>query len=151
MSQDLKELYRRVVLEHNRAPHNFGALENATHHAEGNNPLCGDRVEIFLNLVEEKVQQVRFVGEGCAICTASASLMTEYLQGKTMAEVKQLQTKFHQLLADELHIEQEAESLGELIVFAGVAQYPARIKCATLAWHTLQAALDHSPETVSTE
>lgn len=151
MSQDLKKLYRSVVLEHNRSPRNFGAPKEATHHAEGNNPLCGDRVELFVNVSDGAMQRVSFVGEGCAICTASASLMTEIMQGKSTSEAKLLQAQFFQLLSGELTAEQCSELLGELVVFAGVTQYPARIKCANLAWHTLQAALEDSQETVSTE
>lgn len=151
MSQDLKDLYRKVVLDHNRSPRNFGALERTTHRAEGSNPLCGDRVELFLEIMEEKVQEIGFSGEGCAICTASASLLTEAIKGKTKQEVGQLQELFHQLLSGTINVEKEGDVLGELVVFGGVAQYPTRIKCATLAWQTLLAALEHSQDTVSTE
>ncbi|TNE48381.1 MAG: SUF system NifU family Fe-S cluster assembly protein [Deltaproteobacteria bacterium] len=150
MSQNLQDLYRKVVLEHNRNPRNFGALENFTHHAKGNNPLCGDCVELFLQVEGNEVQQVGFEGEGCAICNASSSLLTEAIQGQSLQQVHSLHQRFEQMLAGEFSAQDEQE-LGPLLVFTGLADFPARLKCATLAWRTLQAALENSEAPVSTE
>lgn len=146
---DLRELYQEVILDHNRSPRNFGPLEDAMLHADGHNPLCGDKLTIALNVVDEIVTDVRFEGSGCAISKASASLMTEGIKGKTLDEVKALFERFHQLVTD-----QQAPGdagLGKLAVFAGVRDYPARVKCAILAWHTLIAAVDNAQDPISTE
>ena len=145
---DLKELYRDVILDHNRQPRNFGPLEGANHHAEGNNPLCGDRLSLAVRLNGERIEDIRFEGRGCAISTASASLMTESLKGKTREEAMRLIDKFHDLLTTDTPASRD---LGKLVVFCGVRDYPARVKCATLAWHTLKSALNGSSETVTTE
>lgn len=151
MSTELGELYRKVVLEHNRNPKNFGALPSYTHHALGHNPLCGDRIELFLRLENQQIQQVGFVGEGCAICVASASLLTEAMQHKTPEQMAALMRAFTQLVSGGTLDSQDTQRLGPLQVFSGVSAYPTRMKCATLAWRTLQAALAQSEKTVSTE
>jgi nitrogen fixation NifU-like protein len=146
---DLKELYRDVILDHNRRPRNFGPLEGASHHAEGNNPLCGDRLELALRLEGDRIAEIRFEGSGCAISTASASLMTEAVRGKDRASVRQLFERVHALLTQP---GAEADAgLGKLAALSGVREFPARVKCASLCWHTLNAALASSAKTVSTE
>ena len=150
---DLRDLYQSVILDHNKAPRNFGELEDANRCAEGNNPLCGDKLILQLKLDnDERVLDIRFSGMGCAISTASASLMTESLKGKTLAEVKAIFDDFHNMVAgEELCEKSKQPSLGKLDVFSGVRQYPARVKCATLVWHTLNAALAKKNQTISTE
>ncbi len=146
----LNELYQDIIVDHTRAPRNFGKLLHASHHAEGYNPLCGDQLELFLEIdAQNVIQKVSFVGTGCSISTASASLMTEVLKGKTLAQAENLFKTFHEMLTKEHSI--DPEKLGKLAVFFGVKDYPARVKCATLAWHTLQAALHQQKEVVSTE
>ena len=144
---DLRDLYQEVILDHNRAPRNFGTLANANRESEGHNPLCGDRVKIFLRVEGDRIDGIAFQGSGCAISTASASLMTEALKGRTVEEARRLFHGFHDLLTTG----GDAEDLGKLAVFAGVREYPIRIKCATLAWHAVQAALDQQDHPVSTE
>jgi nitrogen fixation protein NifU and related proteins len=146
---DLKELYRDVILDHNRHPRNFGRLEPSDAHADGHNPLCGDRLTVSLRMSGDRIEDVRFEGSGCAISTASASLMTEAVKGKDKTTVGQLFEKIHALLT-----QQDAtpdSSLGKLAALSGVREYPARVKCASLCWHTLNAALDKGAATVSTE
>ena len=146
---DLKELYRDVILDHNRRPRNFGPLEGASHHAEGNNPLCGDRLALALRLEGDRIAEIRFEGSGCAISTASASLMTEAVRGKDRASVRQLFERMHALLTQP---GTEADAgLGKLAALSGVREFPARVKCASLCWHTLNAALASDNATVSTE
>jgi nitrogen fixation NifU-like protein len=144
---DLRELYQEVILEHNRHPRNFGAPAAANRRAEGNNPLCGDRVTVYVDLVDGRLRDVAFEGAGCAISTASASLMTEALKGLTLDEARALFGSFHQLVTQG----SDGEDLGDLAVFTGVREYPMRVKCATLAWHALMAALDAKDQPVSTE
>lgn len=144
---ELRELYQQIILDHNRRPRNFRRLEPASHHAAGHNPLCGDRVEVFLRIEDGRVAEVAFEGDGCAISTASASIMTEALSGLSLAEVDALFEGFHQLMT---HDRPPTCELGELAVLSGVRDYPSRVKCATLPWHTLRAALSNQPE-VSTE
>lgn len=144
---DLRDLYQEVILDHNRHPRNFGPLPAANHHAEGNNPLCGDRITVYLDVAGDRIRDVSFEGAGCAISTASASLMTEALKGRTVEEARQLFHGFHELVTKG----EEGEDLGKLAVFTGVREYPMRVKCATLAWHTLLAALDAQDQPVSTE
>jgi nitrogen fixation NifU-like protein len=146
---DLKELYRDVILDHNRRPRNFGPLEGASHHAQGHNPLCGDRLELALRLEGDRIAEIRFEGSGCAISTASASLMTEAVKGKDRASVRQLFERVHALLTQP-DSPGDAE-LGKLAALSGVREFPARVKCASLCWHTLNAALASSPTPVSTE
>jgi nitrogen fixation NifU-like protein len=146
---DLKELYRDVILDHNRRPRNFGPLEGASHHAEGNNPLCGDRLELALRLEGDRIAEIRFEGSGCAISTASASLMTEAVKGKDRASVRQLFERVHALLTRPNSAGDP--ELGKLAALSGVREFPARVKCASLCWHTLNAALASSTRPVSTE
>lgn len=146
---DLKDLYRDVILDHNRQPRNFGRIDGTDAQADGHNPLCGDRLTVFVRLNGEQVEDIRFEGKGCAISTASASLMTEAVKGKDRAAIQSLYDKVHELLT-----QQDAPadaSLGKLAALSGVREFPARVKCASLCWHTLNAALDHSASTVSTE
>ena len=147
---DLRDLYQEVILDHNRSPRNFGPLEDADLQAEGYNPICGDRLTIAVKVDEGVVTDVRFQGSGCAISQASASLMTEGIKGKTLAEARALFDRFHRLVTDQTAPVDDA-ALGKLTVFAGVRDYPARVKCAILAWHTLRAAVDDTHEAVSTE
>jgi nitrogen fixation NifU-like protein len=139
---DLRELYQEVIIDHGKRPRNFGSLEGASHRADGYNPLCGDRMTLFVKLEDGVVQDVRFEGSGCAISTASSSMLTEILKDKTEAEARQLAKDFVALVTAERGDDAGAESLGKLAVFAGVKSFPSRVKCATLAWHTLEFALD---------
>lgn len=146
---DLKELYRDVILDHNRRPRNFGRLEPPAHSARGHNPLCGDQLTVYAQVDGGVVRELRFEGTGCAISVASASLMTEALSGKTTAEVERLYTLVHDLLT-----RTDAPSppeLGKLAALSGVREFPSRVKCASLCWHTLRAALHDAPTAVSTE
>jgi nitrogen fixation protein NifU and related proteins len=146
---DLKELYRDVILDHNRHPRNFGRIEAADGQAEGNNPLCGDRLSLTVRMNGERIEDIRFEGKGCAISTASASLMTEAVKGKERAAVRELFHKVHTLLTQP---DAAADhSLGKLAALSGVREFPVRVKCASLCWHTLNAALGHGPPTVTTE
>ena len=146
---DLRELYQEVIFDHNRHPRNFGKLEDANRHADGNNPLCGDKLSLYLKIEGDVITDVRFEGMGCAISTASASLMTERLKGMKVADAEALFHKFHAVVTEDDQGTAGPE-LGKLSVLIGVRDYPARVKCATLAWHTLEAAL-HNQETASTE
>ena len=146
---DLKDLYRDVILDHNKRPRNFGHLEHADASADGNNPLCGDRLTVTVKLEGDRIADIRFEGKGCAISTASASLMTEAVKGKNRAAVGQLFAHVHELLTQQGAA--PAADLGKLAALSGVREYPARVKCASLCWHTLNAALAHEPAAVSTE
>jgi nitrogen fixation NifU-like protein len=146
---DLKELYRDVILDHNRSPRNFGRLAPADAEADGHNPLCGDRLHLTLRMQGDKVTELRFDGQGCAISTASASLMTEAVRGRSREEIAGLFADVHALLTDHRHV--GAAGLGKLMALAGVAEFPARVKCASLCWHTLNAALENVAAPVSTE
>jgi nitrogen fixation protein NifU and related proteins len=149
---ELRELYQEVILDHYKRPRNFGRLADANRHAEGHNPLCGDHVQVDLAVEGDRLAEVRFEGSGCAISTASASLMTEATKGRSLEEAEALFQRFHQLLTGDPSRRAEAdEELGKLAVFAGVREFPVRVKCATLPWHTLQAALQNLPEPVTTE
>lgn len=147
---DLRELYQQVILDHYRKPRNHHALPDATGHADGYNPLCGDKVHVYLKVDGDRVVDVTFEGSGCAISTASASIMTETLKGKTVAEARELFDTFHELITGQ-GPPADPDSLGKLAVFGGVREFPVRVKCATLAWHTLKAALDSKGGDVSTE
>ncbi len=150
MFEDLRDLYQEVIFDHNRNPRNFRVMENADRKVEGFNPLCGDRLTLFLKMDGDVIIDASFQGSGCAISTASVSLMTEIVKGKTETEADELFRKFHEMTTGkEEHINLEA--LGKLAVLAGVREYPARVKCATLAWHTLEAALKNEASAVSTE
>lgn len=149
---DLSDFYTELILDHNKCSRNRRKLDGADRTAEGYNPLCGDRVTVFVNVEDDVVKEVTFEGTGCAISTASASLMTESLKGKTLNEVQAIFDGFHDMVAGEALCEKSDQpSLGKLDVFSGVRQYPARVKCATLVWHTLNAALAQQNQTVSTE
>ncbi len=148
---DVRDLYQQVILDHNRSPRNFRFLESASHEAEGFNPLCGDRVKVFVEMEGDVVKDVGFQGSGCAISTASASLMTDAIKGKTEPETRDLFRKFHEMVTATPDTPVERKVLGKLAVFAGVREFPVRVKCASLSWHTLQAALASSVEPVSTE
>jgi nitrogen fixation NifU-like protein len=146
---ELRELYQEVILEHSKKPRNFRALENANHKAEGFNPLCGDHFTIYLDLKNGSINDIGFQGSGCAISKASASMMTQTLKGKTAAEAEELFSRFHDVVTG--HAVGTEENLGKLAVFAGVSEFPLRVKCATLAWHALRAALRGEQQAVSTE
>lgn len=146
---DLRDLYQEVIVDHGRRPRNFGPLPEASHQAEGFNPLCGDRLTLRLKVVDGTIAEARFEGVGCAISTASASLMTEALKGLTPADAEALFTGFHAMLTGEGQL--PPGGLGKLEVLAGVREFPSRVKCATLGWHTLQAALHAEARPVSTE
>jgi len=146
---DLRELYQDVILEHSKAPRNYRELPNANHKAEGYNPLCGDHFTIYIDLEGDAIHDVSFQGSGCAISKASASMMTQSVKGKSREEAEKLFQQFHKLVTGEAN--GDRESLGKLAVFGGVSEFPVRVKCATLAWHTLQAALEGKQESVSTE
>ena len=148
---DLYELYQDLILDHNRRPRNFGVLDAADREAHGYNPLCGDRITVFLKVENDVIADISFEGSGCAISTASASLMTESLKGKTLEDAKAIFKKFHGLVTEGNGESNDFEGLGKLAVFSGVCQYPARVKCATLAWHTVNAAMDNRHEEVKTE
>ena len=148
---DLRELYQSVILDHNKRPRNHREPAGTNRHADGHNPLCGDKVTVYVELEGDVVRDVGFLGSGCAISTASASLMTEAVKGRPVAEVKQLFVGFHRLVTSDPRKPAEADELGKLAVFAGVREFPMRVKCATLAWHTLRAALEGSGETARTE
>ena len=147
---DLRDLYQEVILDHSKKPRNFRTLSEASHQAEGFNPLCGDRVTVFLKLDGDRVSEVAFQGSGCAISTASASLMTEVLKGKTAEEARRVFARFHDLVIGR-PVAGEGDALGKLIAFSGVGEFPLRVKCATLAWHTFKAALERRQDPVSTE
>lgn len=139
---ELSELYQQVILDHNKKPRNFRELENANRMAEGHNPLCGDQLSVYVRTSGGGVEEASFVGTGCAISKASASMMTQAVKGKSREEALTLFDEFHRMVTGELDEEREENSLGRLKIFAGVRDYPARVKCASLAWHTLRAALE---------
>ncbi|MCP3903841.1 MAG: SUF system NifU family Fe-S cluster assembly protein [Planctomycetes bacterium] len=148
---DLQELYQELILDHNRQPRNRGVLECGGHEADGYNPLCGDRVHVTVELDGDVIKDIRFEGSGCAISTASASIMSEAVKGKTLTEAKYLFEQFITLVTEGPEAVDDPEDLGKLAAFAGVGKYPARVKCATLAWHTLTSALKGEEDTVTTE
>ena len=143
----LNELYQEVILDHNRRPRNFRVLEKASHHAEGFNPLCGDRLDLFLAIDGDQIADVGFQGSGCAISRASASLMTDAVKGHSVGEARDLFERFHRMVTSPL--DGPVEDLGKLSVLAGVREFPVRVKCASLAWHTLKAALDREERTTT--
>ncbi len=140
----MAELYRELILDHNAAPRNFGAIDQPTHTADGNNPLCGDTLTLDLEVDDGVIRDLRFRGSGCAISTASSSLMTSALKGKTVGEAEALFASFHELVTSPERVPHLEERLGKLAALGGVREFPMRVKCATLAWHTLQAALNGS-------
>ena len=146
---DLADLYRDVIVDHNRRPRNFGRIDGASHTAEGNNPLCGDKLHVFVEMKDDIVRDIRFVGAGCAISTASASMMSEAVKGQSRAEIANLFGSVHRMLTR--HDAQPDSGLGKLAALGGVRAFPARVKCASLCWHTLNAALARNAAPVSTE
>jgi len=151
MSSELRELYQSVILDHNKQPRNFRKPESANCSAEGSNPLCGDRVTVYLEVKDGVIADAGFQGSGCAISTASASLMTQAIKGQPIEAVEKLFEGFHTMVTSDPRREPESEALGKLSVFAGVREFPMRIKCATLAWHAMREAIHQSGGTVSTE
>jgi nitrogen fixation NifU-like protein len=147
---DLRDLYQEVILEHSKQPRNYRELAGADRKVEGYNPLCGDHFTVYVKMDGEKIQDVSFQGSGCAISKASASMMTQSVKGKTMAEAEKIFEQFHKLVTGAGRNGNQ-EELGKLAVFSGVSEFPVRVKCATLAWHTLHAALEGKQEAVSTE
>ena len=148
---DLRDLYQEVILDHHKKPRNFHKIEHANKQADGFNPLCGDKLSVYLQIEDGVIRDIGFIGAGCAISTASASMMTESLKGKTEAEAKVIFERFHQLVTDHSEPQPDPATMGKLAVFSGVREYPVRVKCATLAWHTMRAALEGREETVATE
>ena len=147
---ELSELYQQVILDHNKKPRNFRKLENPDRSAEGYNPLCGDQLTIYLNLTDDSVREIAFEGSGCAISKAAASMMTQAVKGKSREQIEELFKEFHSMVTGELDEETDENQLGNLKIFAGVREFPVRVKCATLPWHTMHAAL-HNQDHVSTE
>ena len=139
---ELSDLYQQVILDHNKKPRNFGKLERANKSAEGYNPLCGDQLTVYLDVEGDTVRAVGFEGSGCAISKAAASMMTQTVKGKTKQEAETLFDEFHRMVTGELDAEAEPNSLGRLTIFSGVREFPARVKCASLSWHTMRAALN---------
>jgi nitrogen fixation protein NifU and related proteins len=148
---DLRDLYQEVILEHSKAPRNYRVLEHANHRAEGFNPLCGDRFTVYVDMNGDTIRDISFQGSGCAISKASASMMTQSVKGRTRTEAETLLEHFRQVVTGQIACDENGHGLDKLSVFSGVAQYPVRVKCATLAWHTLRAALNGRAETISTE
>ena len=147
---ELSDLYQEVILEHNKSPRNFREIEDADQYADGKNPLCGDALRVYVKTEGDVVTDVAFKGSGCAISKASASMMTQAVKGKTKSEAESIFNEFHQMVTGELDIETDDNDLGKLRIFAGVLEFPARVKCASLSWHTLHAALQGQSE-VTTE
>ena len=152
IDSELRELYQQVILDHNKSPRNFRKIDNANKFAEGYNPLCGDRINIYLIVENDIVKDISFQGSGCAISKASASLMSSIVKGKTVKEAEKLFIKFHNLITGKLDEDFDLEELGKLAVFAGVREFPVRVKCASLAWHTMMSAVNEDKnKTVTTE
>ncbi len=143
MNNELDDLYKQVILDHNKSPRNFGILDHYSHHAEGHNPLCGDEVDITLDVQDGIIKDIKFSGSGCAISKASASIMTTLIKDKTVEQAKKLFEEFHEILTKDPDAEIDVNNSGKLVVFAGVREFPARIKCASLPWHTLLNALNN--------
>jgi nitrogen fixation NifU-like protein len=148
---DLRDLYQEVILDHNRRPRNFRVIQGATRRAEGHNPLCGDRLSLYLQIEDDVIRDASFQGSGCAISKASASMMTDSIKGKTLGEVREMFDEFHRMVTGTADPGCPAARLGKLAVFEGVRQYSTRVKCASLAWHTLRSAVDARDEVASTE
>ncbi len=151
INPDLRELYQQVILDHNKNPKNFGKLEHPTHDAEGFNPLCGDHLHLYLVVNNGVVTDVKFEGSGCAISKSSASLMTEIIKGKSIGEVERIFNRFHDMVTGNSSDNDTFEDLDKLAILQGVKEFPARVKCATLAWHTLEAAVRNDQKTITTE
>lgn len=153
MNAELRQLYQEIIIDHGRQPRNFGELDNATHRLDGFNPLCGDKLTLFMRINNENniIEDLKFNGSGCAISVASASLMTECLKNKTIEQAKDFFENFHQMVTEEDLAVAPPSALGKLSVLAGVKSFPARVKCATLAWHTMNNALEGNQDAVTTE
>ena len=151
MDAELKELYQQVILDHNKSPRNFGKLDSANHDAEGYNPLCGDKVSVYIEMDNDIVKDISFQSSGCAISRASASLMSSSVKGKTREEAEKIFNYFHDLIIGKLDVEKSFEELGKLTVFGGVKDFPSRVKCASLPWHTMMNALRQDDKKVSKE
>ena len=149
--RDVRDLYQDMILEHSKKPRNFRSLPQANRKAEGYNPLCGDHFTVFLQLENDEVKDISFEGSGCAISKASASMMTASLKGKTKSQAQELFARFHRLVTSQATEAHDGGDIGKLVVFSGVSEFPVRVKCATLAWHTMLAALEEKSDTVSTE
>ncbi|HIG55950.1 MAG TPA: SUF system NifU family Fe-S cluster assembly protein [Candidatus Latescibacteria bacterium] len=148
---ELRELYQEIILEHNKTPRNFGKIETANRTQEGYNPLCGDHLHVHLHVNGDQIEDISFEGSGCAISKASASLMTAAIKGVPVAEALELFEHFHQMVTAEIDEPVDDERLGKMAIFAGVREFPMRVKCATLAWHTMKAAVQDGQDPVSTE
>lgn len=148
---ELRDLYQTMILDHNKNPRNFGRLDAATCQADGHNPLCGDELTVYVHVDGDRVTGISFEGSGCAISTASASLMTEFAKDRTLAEIETGFEHFHELVTSAPNTDADVPDLGKLAVFSGVREFPVRVKCATLAWHTLRSALARDGETAKTE
>lgn len=148
---ELSELYQEVILDHNKSPRNYRKCETCNHDAEGFNPLCGDHIFVYIDLENDKIKDISFQGSGCAISKSSASLMTTILKGKSRQEAQELFEKFHDVVTSRIGSEQDLSELGKLAVFSGVRDYPARVKCASLAWHTMLNALKDQKDVTITE
>ena len=150
MNEELRELYQEVILDHNSSPRNFRRLDSATHTCEGYNPLCGDRINIFVKISDDKIEDIAFQGSGCAISKASASVMTTEVKGKTIAQARELFQRFQRLIKGEA-AEGDALEHTKLAIFASVREFPSRVKCAALAWHTMLSAIEQKKDVVTTE
>lgn len=148
---ELRELYQQVILDHNKNPRNFGELKQCTNYAAGHNPLCGDQIDVFAVLDGGVVKDLKFNGSGCAISKASASIMTTLVVGKTIDEAKGLFDEFHKVVTSDMSVQLDTLELGKMAVFCGVREFPARVKCASLAWHTMIQALENSNKVAITE
>jgi nitrogen fixation protein NifU and related proteins len=147
----LRDLYQEVILDHNKSPHNYREMADATRLALGHNPLCGDKLKLYVKIEGDRIADVAFQGSGCAISKASASIMTDAIKGSTVEEAETLYGKFHELLTGPSDVKADGAGLGKLAVFSGVREFPARVKCATLAWHTLESALKNQEQVAKTE
>ena len=148
----LSDLYKEVIIDHTKSPRNFGKLDPCSHDAEGYNPLCGDQLHVYLQINENNIiEDIKFEGQGCSISTASASLMTQALKGKPLAEYERLFKAFHAMATADMAEKPDEEALGKLAVLAGVKEFPSRIKCATLCWHTIKSAIEHAGDPARTE
>jgi len=149
---ELRDLYQQVIVDHNKSPRNFGKLEHFNHEADGYNPLCGDRLHVYLNVNDDgMIEAVSFEGEGCAISVASASLMTDAIKGTPMADFRQRFDLFQHMVTADLEEEPDSDALGKLAVLSGVREFPSRIKCASLCWHTMKSAIDDTNKVAKTE
>ena len=151
MKSDVRSLYQEIILDHNKTPRNFHAMKDATRVVDGYNPLCGDHYTVYVKVKDERIEDISFTGSGCAISKASASVMSSMIKGKTKTEAAALFTTFHDLVTGTVELDGKIEELGRLAAFAGVSEFPARVKCASLAWHTMKGALESTSTTVSTE